>query len=468
MPYPLFRSKLKPVARFRATLAVFTGKFCMRILRVFGRGATALPGKVALWLWPRLLIDLTAERSVFLVTGTNGKTTTVRVLVTILQEQGRIVITNPSGANLDTGLTSILIANKQKLVAENENLALVFEIDEAFFGKLAADLRPEICVVTNFFRDQLDRFGELQHIRDLIAGGLRQAGAKTILCADDSLCASLGREPGIDSLYFGLGKSAMRAALADSNFESAFCVICGEKYNYGARAYGHLGDFHCPGCGFTRPEPDLEFLPLRPDEKSLPLQLSWHAEQGKIVLPIPGIHNGYNAAGALLAALAAGLPFAASVAALGQVKAAFGRMERFTAEDREVCLILVKNPAGMDRALEFVSLAGDVGGVMFLLNANDPDGRDISWIWDAHFEQYLPGGRIAVSGERCHDMALRLFYAGKKPEELISDLDNLQLYDLMLAACPPGRCLYVLPNYTAMLDLRAALSRRYRLPAFWS
>lgn len=468
MPDPLFKNALGFSSRIQAKFAIFAGRFFIRILRLMGRGATALPGKAALWLRPQLLIDLTAGRKLILVTGTNGKTTTARVLATILNEQGWSVITNPSGANLDTGLTTILVDNKDKLKAENDQLALVFEIDEAYFGKLAAVLRPSVCIVTNFFRDQLDRFGELQHTRNLIAGGLRRSGAKAVLCADDPLCASLGREPGVESLYFGLDRSAMLESFADSNYESSFCVLCGEKYVYEARAYGHLGDYKCPGCGFSRPDPDLTFQPLENSERDLPLLFTYEEEQARVVLPIPGLHNGYNAAGALLAAVAAGLGFAGSTGAMARAKAAFGRMERFSAGEKEVCLILVKNPVGMDRALDFVSRAADIGSLMFLLNANDPDGRDVSWIWDAHFEQSLPPGLVAVSGERRHDLALRLFYAGKKQEDLRTDENYLRLFDEMLASCPAGKCLYILPNYTAMLDLRAGLARRFDLPAFWS
>lgn len=231
--------------------------------------------------------------------------------------------------------------------------------------------------------------------------------------------------------------------------------------------YGHLGKFSCPQCGFSRPEPDLTFLAKDQNGKGLQLTLGWHGRQIEAPLSIPGIHNGYNAAAALSAALAAGLPFEASAAALITAEAAFGRMERFRAGDRDVCLILVKNPVGMDRALDFISFASDLGGVMLLLNANDPDGRDVSWIWDVNFEKHLPEGVVGISGERCHDMALRLYYAGKKPEDLEVEADHLELFDRLLTACPPDRCLYILPNYTAMLALRADLARRYQLREFW-
>lgn len=465
----LFAAKMNPLQSARARIAIDLARLLKFGLRLIGRGATALPGKAALWVEPKLLARLTEGRTVFLVTGTNGKTTTVRILCSLLKAQGYAVITNPSGANLDSGLTTTLLDNRALLrrPASEQPLALVLEIDEAFFGKLAAELNPTVSVVTNFFRDQLDRFGELNHTRDLIARGLAASNSKMVLCADDSLCASLGRERPEDALFFGIADAALQMQSADAIHESAYCTFCGGKYVYEGMAYGHLGRFRCPDCGFARPVPDLTFLPADLDGKALQLQLVWRDTMSEAVLPIPGIHNGYNAAAALLAVLAAGLPFESSVAALNTAEPAFGRMERFVVGEREICLILVKNPVGMDRALDFVATASDAGGVMMLLNANDPDGRDVSWIWDVHFEHHLPAGPIGVSGVRCHDLALRLYYAGKQPQDLLTDPAHLALFDRLLADCPARRCLYILPNYTAMLALRADLARRYQLRDFW-
>jgi UDP-N-acetylmuramyl tripeptide synthase len=483
----LFRSKLTLTQRARASLAIQTGRALTFILRRLGRGATALPGKAALTIDPQLLKRLTAGRTVYLVTGTNGKTTTVRILCSLLEALGTPVITNPSGANLDSGLTTTLLDHlallRQKTVGE-EDLAIIFEIDEAFFAKFAASIQPTICVVTNFFRDQLDRYGELAHTRDLIAKGLNETAAKVILCADDSLCASLVRDREERCAFFGLDTSAMQAGPSGAVTESAFCTFCGTRYQYQAHAYGHLGLFSCPGCGFQRPEPTLSFAPVVAEKPPVAepiaaatgepssaetqrLQFTFAGQTAQAELAIPGLHNGYNASAALLAALTGGVPFEPAVAVLEQARAAFGRMERFKVGTREVCLILVKNPVGMDRALDFVSHAADYGAAMLLLNANDPDGRDVSWIWDVDFERAMLAGPLGISGVRCHDLALRLNYAGKPAADLVVDEDMMTLFDRQLALCPPQRCLYILPNYTAMLDLRANLAKRYNLRAFW-
>lgn len=466
----LFGSTLTASQRLRGHLAVAAGRVSRWLLRLLGRGATALPGNLALRIDPGLLRHLTAGRQVFLVTGTNGKTTTVRVLCDILRSAGRTVITNPSGANLGSGLTTMLIAHVRELRKsrfDGPPLSLVFEIDEAYFAKLAADLNPQVCVVTNFFRDQLDRFGELQHTRDLIARGLAETNATAVLCADDSLCASLGREQPDRAVYFGMDIAAMQPPVEAESQESVFCPFCQTRYDYRAVAYGHLGVFTCSGCGFSRPQPDLAFSVRQSSQLSQELELTVQGDSSRATLSVPGVHNAYNASGAVLAALAAGLPLQSCLTALGHVEAAFGRMERFQADGRDVCLILVKNPVGMDRALDFVGQADDFGGLMFLLNANDPDGRDVSWIWDASFEDHLPEGPLAVSGQRGHDLALRLYYAGRPADSITVNPDALALFDQMLSGCPAGRCLYILPNYTAMLDLRAQFVRRYHLREFW-
>lgn len=461
----------------RSYAAITTARLIKIGLRLFGRGGTALPGKTALKIQPRMLSLLTEGRRVFLVTGTNGKTTTVRILCTLLGELGYTVITNPSGANLDSGLTTTLIDNFKVLKNSSpDTLALVLEIDEAYFAKLAGSLNPSVCVVTNFFRDQLDRYGELQHTRDLIARGLDQTQAQLVLCADDSLCASLAHDRQQRSHFFGMSRSAMKTGLSGGVLESGFCTFCGGRYKYEAMAYGHLGQFSCPDCGFARPQPELEFE-ASPDREGLvqaqSLKLSRHDAAGRVLtintrLSVPGIHNAYNATGALLAAYLTGASLEKLADALPLASAAFGRMERFTVGSKEVCLILVKNPVGMDRALDFVIQAQDFGSGMLLLNANDPDGRDISWIWDVDFETRLPDGVLGVSGVRRADMALRLQYAGKDKQELDIDQDYMKLFDRCLGRCPDHKCLYILPNYTSMLDLRAELAARYGLRDFWS
>lgn len=459
----------------RTRFAIALGRAVSRILRLFGRGATTLPGRISLIVDPVLLSHLTAGRQVFLVTGTNGKTTTVRIICTLLEQNGVQVTTNTSGANLDTGLATTLISAQAAIrTADRRSTgnAFVFEIDEAYFGKIADQLNPAVAVVTNFFRDQLDRYGELRTTRNLIEKGLTKIDSDIVLNADDSLCASLGRYRPEQASYFAMAPEMLTEQPTRSSDEASYCTYCGERYQYNGRSYGHLGRFHCPQCGFTHPEPDLtvQVLPANADQKEQGQQLLFRTtagEQAQGFLPIPGIHNAYNAAAAVLALQTAGYPLPVLASQLAAASPAFGRMERFSAEGREVCLLLVKNPVGMDRALEYVTAADDFGGSFLLLNSEEPDGRDISWIWDVDFESNPMSAPVYIAGKRCHDLALRLYYGGQPRAALISDPDSIAQFERALAKCPVGRCLYILPNYTAMLHLRAYLADRYNLRPFW-
>ena len=466
---------MNPGLPIRTRLAIMVGRLITRLLRVLGRGATTLPGRTALMIDPKLLDRLTAGRQVFLVTGTNGKTTTVRILCTLLEQQGLVVTTNTSGANLDSGLATTLINAApaiRRADRQGVGSAFVFEIDEAFFGKIAEQLNPSVCVVTNFFRDQLDRYGELRHTRDLIEKGLAKIDTKLVLCADDSLCASLGRDRSAQARYFAMADEMLSDLPTRSSDEAAYCLFCGGHYQYQGRSYGHLGRFTCPDCGFSFSKADLtvETLVTDPSDKRQGQHLRLRDRDGEPIdgfLPIPGRHNAYNAAAAILAMQAAGYPLPLVVDKLPAASPAFGRMERFKADGRDVCLLLVKNPVGMDRALEYVTSATDLGGVYLLLNSEDPDGRDVSWIWDVDFENHPLPQPVFVSGRRCHDLALRLYYAGTPQASIVAGPDAAVLFDAALANCPKDRCLYILPNYTAMLKLRAELANRYGLRAFW-
>ncbi len=460
---------------FSTRLAMLAGRATLRILRIAGRAATTLPGRIALTIDPALLVRLTTGRRVFLVTGTNGKTTTVRILRALLEQQGLLVTTNISGANLDSGLATTLIEAEPTVRAakrQGKDCAFVFEIDEAFFGKIADSLNPEVAVVTNFFRDQLDRFGELRTTRDFIDRGLSKVSAKAVLCADDSLCASLGRARADRARYFAMSDEMLTDLPVRSSDEAAYCLYCGGRYQYLGRTYGHLGRFLCPECGFKHPDADLSVRILEPEKTTTGQgqRLLFSGKDGfeaSAFLPIPGRHNAYNAAAAVLAMQAAGFDLASVIPGLSAASPAFGRMERFKADGKDVCLLLVKNPVGMDRALEFVTGAPDLGGAYLLLNSEDPDGRDVSWIWDVDFESHPLPSPVHISGRRCHDLALRLYYAGVPRASLVASPDDTALFDAALEACPEGKCLYVLPNYTAMLKLRATLAQRYGLRAFW-
>ena len=463
-------------------LARSAGRLVSFLLRAVGRSATTLPGRIALLLDPDLLRRLAHERRVILITGTNGKTTTARMLTGILRRSGWAVVDNPAGANLDSGLATALLGAARP-EAGKPSFA-VLEVDEAAFAQTAAQLAPEICIVTNIFRDQLDRYGERDLMRDMIAHGLAAAadarddrGTTFVLCADDPLCESLA-DPYDDSssvriMFTGMDLADMRLDRGDAEMsdEAAHCPACGERYRYLSKAYGHLGNYVCPSCGRARACPAVRFRTVPADAGGGALFIRAGAADGEeLTVPteisILGIHNLYNAASAIAAATACGESFEQVCGSLSTVAPAFGRMERLSLGGRTVWMILVKNPAGMDRALEHVSAAPDAGAVFFLLNSGDADGRDTSWIWDARFEDRTLPDLVFVSGRRVWDMALRLRYAGFPAAGIRAGEDAGAQLVRALEALPPGRSLYLLPNYTAMLELRSGALRQYGVKVF--
>jgi len=477
------------------------------LMRRLGRNATTLPGKIALRLDKTLPFYLTDHQNVTLVTGTNGKTTTTKMLCSIYQSLGFRVITNVSGANLISGVVTALIeglslsdlsnSGKNRISADNTEkksntgkpVRIVLEIDEGAFGRYAAPLHPGVIAVTNLFRDQLDRYGELSKTRELILKGIREAKqARVLLCADDSLCASLARDLSSSSaekdcknrvVFCGMEKESMLENTSNRSAatEAGNCAFCGATYRYSHRSFGHLGYYLCPDCGFSRPAADFhgEYKMLRNNQYQA--SFWWSApdvsngrpssDKLEVAVPIPGEHNVYNAMTAIACACMNGVALMETRQGILQTKAGFGRMERFHIKDREVCIVLIKNPVGLERALDFLTNATDAGNILILLNDGIADGTDVSWIWDVDFESKEFSRQIFVSGSRGYDMALRLQYSGVKKEDIMVSYDFIALFEKALSECKEGECLYILPNYTSLLELRSYLAGKYHLKEIW-
>jgi len=478
-------------------------------MRRLGRNATTLPGKVALRLYRNLPSYLTKYQNVTLITGTNGKTTTTKMLCSIYESLGFRVVTNVSGANLASGVATAMIeglsfsdiSNKGNK-AKGKPIRLILEIDEAAFGRYAAFLHPKVIAVTNLFRDQLDRYGELSKTRELIRKGILESEqADVLLCADDSLCASLSlpkdfmpdssgnqqlpsaqrKEQKRRILFCGMEKDCMvqNTSNRSATTEAGNCVFCGAAYRYSHRSFGHLGYYQCPNCGFSRPDTDFhgDYAMLRNNQykaafwwsapKAMEGRASFESKKMEVILPIPGEHNVYNAMTAIGAACMNGTDLMDTKKGILETKAGFGRMERFWIKDREACIVLVKNPVGLERALDFLANATDAGSVLFLLNDGIADGTDVSWIWDVDFESKKFPRQSFVSGTRCYDMALRLQYAGVAKDKISVSYDAVLLFEKALSECSEGECLYVLPNYTSLLELRSYLARKYHLKEIW-
>ena len=484
----------------RTALSICVARLVRFGLRILGKGATTLPGRAALGIQPSLLRSLSENRDIITITGTNGKTTTTHMISEALTDMGYAVVTNVSGANMATGIATSMVEGvsiEKKSLREGKPVVYVLEVDEASFAKIAKWLAPKIQVVTNLFRDQLDRYGEITQIRNYIEKGIEETSGRLLLNADDSMVASLslGRED--RTTFWGMDAEIMRSNTVtngdkqmsqENNSDAAYCIRCQGKYEYRARSYGHFGDFFCPSCGFERQKPEFSFSfsgsfydektarELRPSDAGFSVNLRFGGESHSVRTTVPGVHNFYN----LIAATAActflgeiredpGLSFCRICSAMEKTKPAFGRMEKIRAGDKELCLLLVKNPVGLERTLAFLSEVSDAGAAFFLLNSNDADGRDISWIWDVDFEARKYPEHVFVSGERYGDMLLRLIYAGVDRENITyAPLEDCgKLVEQALQCCKPGECLYILPNYTSMLCLRKILEDKYNLQAFW-
>ena len=450
----------------RLFLAILLCKLSRWALRLLGRGGTALPGTLALKLCPDIVARLSRDMRCCVVTGTNGKTTTCRMIEKLLSESGVEAMANCSGSNLERGIAADLCANAA-LTGRPRRRTAVIECDEAAFKRVCGEIQPEVIVVTNVFRDQLDRYGEVTHTLESIRIGLEKA-QRAIVClnADDSLVASLAPDAPDRVRFFGID-----AALGTGSdvSDAPRCIICGAEYEYGFHTYAHLGGFRCPKCGYSRTEPDVAVVgvdALTTEGSAVEMRID--GEVYPAAVSLPAVHNLYNAAAAITAGLIFGVAPESAVKSLAHIESGFGRMERFELGEARVTMVLVKNPAGCDRAIEYLS-GIDGAAAVFCLNDGTADGTDVSWIWDADFERLFAdpakaSHELIVSGRRAEDMRLRLKYAGADENAVRIVRGAKELADEI--AKIPGEVV-IMPTYTAMLPLRAELAGRVGRKEFW-
>jgi UDP-N-acetylmuramyl tripeptide synthase len=457
----------------RTAAAVTAARTVGSASRRLGRGGgTALPGLVAERIEPRVVARLARQLGSgrVIVTGTNGKTTTARMIADVLRAAGRDPVHNRGGSNLMRGLAAALTesAGLDGRIPDAACRAGVFEVDEATLPDAAAAIRPDVAVFTNLFRDQLDRYGEVDSIAALWrrALGRLPAGATVVLNGDDPTVATVAGEFQGRRVYFGV-EDTSHAAGAEHAADSRWCGRCGAEYAYDAAFFWHIGHWRCPGCGERRPAPDIAAERVTLDPHGARLTVRTPAGPLSLAVPLAGLYNVANALAATAGALALGAPPAAVQAGLGAFTAAFGRQEALRVRGRDVRILLCKNPAGVNQVLRTVLADPAPLHLLFVLNDGIADGRDVSWIWDVDFE--LLRGRVALtlaSGSRAADMALRLAYADLGGVAALEP-DARRAAQRAVAATRAGGRLYVLPTYTAMLqvrDLLAGLAGRRR---FW-
>lgn len=456
-------------------VGVLVGRVLAWLCRVTRRGGgTSLPGLAALRICPDLHARLAAPlpRGVVMVTGTNGKTTTCKLLSQVLRAAGLRVVRNVSGSNLRQGLASALIEASDWRGRLGADIALL-EVDEGAAPREVRALRPRVLLVTNLFRDQLDRYGELATTARRLAEAVSRdlpRDATLVVNADDPLVAWIGAHFGGTVLSFGLECPERALGVADHASDSEDCEGCGAALSYAVRYGSHLGDWRCPSCGRARQRPDVAVVRAELGD-DLAEQVTLRHRGGEVAfgLTLPGLYNAANAAAAACAAIALGVGAGPIVRGLETARAAFGRLERVVFEGpRTAHLMLVKNPAGLNEVARLIRDAVGVHPAVIALNDNTADGHDVSWIWDADFEA-LVGllEPVVASGIRAHDMALRLKYAGVREDAMMVIPDTRAALDAALAAAPNGGHVYVLPTYTALLDLRGRLQAEGRVPAFW-
>jgi UDP-N-acetylmuramyl tripeptide synthase len=432
--------------------------------RAVGRGGgTTIPGKV-LWRLDPDAIDALAGRldhGVVVVSATNGKTTTTAMLAEILGERQELAW-NRAGANLMSGIASALVAARDAKLG-------VFEVDEGALPEALARLRPSVLALGNLFRDQLDRYGELEIIAERWRAAIAALPPTTTLVvnADDAVVADLAASRD-GAVRFGLDDPRQARPTLQHAADSKYCVRCGSPYAFASAYVGHLGDYACPACGHRRP-------PLDVAARDIELR-GLHASRFRLVtgrtatdieIALPGLYNVYNATAAASVALVAGASLEEVRTGLGRFGAAFGRFERVRAGGKSVVLLLVKNPAGANEVVRTLE-TGIPPVLVVALNDAIADGQDVSWIWDVDFEPLLEHvGLVIAAGERAAELGLRMRYGGLPPDrlEVIPSLE--EALDRGLSAVEAGTELIVLPTYTAMLALRAILAERGAVRPYW-
>jgi len=444
---------------------VAAARLAARLSRLAGTGGgTTLPGKLLAKLDPGSIDRLAARLPLgtALVSATNGKTTTAAMAAEILSPRTRLAH-NSSGANLVSGVASALLS------ADGAELGL-FEVDEGALPEVARRLTPRALCLGNLFRDQLDRYGELELIAERWRAAVRALAREASLAVngDDPQVGDLAREHEA-AIVFGLDDPRHAHPGLQHAADSKWCLRCGRPYEYAAAYVGHLGDYRCPVCGHARPALDVVARDVELSGlDSVSFELVTPEGERRVTLRVPGLYNVYNALAAASLAHVLGSGLDEIGAGLESFSAAFGRFERIALGDKKLLVLLVKNPAGANEAIRTLLAGGPPTLAVIALNDEIADGRDISWIWDVDFEPLLERlESVIATGDRAAELALRCKYAGFSEAAIEVVPDLARALDRGLAQTPPGGELVALPTYTAMLALRKIVGERGYVRPYW-
>ena len=482
--------------KIKTMLAVGACKASRSALRLLHRGGTTTPGRMAMKFDRNILETVSQGMDIIVVTGTNGKTTTSNMIEHALSGTGRDVLANKSGANLLPGVTAEFTSNATAFGKPKKHFAVI-ECDEGALKQVVPRIHPKVIVVTNLFRDQLDRYGEVMHTLEEIRKGIKMV-PDAVLClnADDSLTASLALDVPNKVTYFGIDCPIGEQKNVEIS-DARYCIRCGTEYEYDYHTYAHLGGFRCPKCGYRRIRPSVAVTKIEKVSSSGSVVRMRFGEDGnrdaggakdrdgslenagpgyrtssaeterEVTIGLPAVYNIYNGVAAIAAYQAAGFDREEVIASLADVHSSFGRMETFRLGEVPIQMILVKNPAGCNQALSYLAGLGEDYQAVFCLNDRTADGHDISWIWDADFEKVCRDPHLKhayVLGDRADDMCLRLKYADAEEADIEKVQDNAALIEKLKKSSVP---VFILPNYTSMLSLRAALGAITGKQEFW-
>ncbi len=448
--------------KIQSLLSILVSKFIMKLSKLVFQGGTNFPGKIALKLDKDILQTIANNYEVILITGTNGKTTTTSMIYSIVKDSNKSVITNNTGANMYTGIVACFISNYSFKKSSEKKIAVI-EVDEANLKFVTEYITPHIITITNLFRDQMDRYGEVYTTLKKILEGINKVPESTlILNGDESLFGNLNVKN--DIVYYGFGTKINDNKIVDINADAKFCTICKSPYEYNFITYNHLGDFYCTGCGYKRPSLTYSV------DKIIDLNTSGstvHINSKQYYINQPGTYNIYNALCAYSVAKLLGIEDTTIEHSLKTVASSFGRQESLNIEGTEVKIILVKNPAGYDEAVNTINLDKRELNLSLMLNDNYADGKDVSWIWDVNFERLtsLNINKIMISGIRLYDMAIRLKVAGFSSDSFLLCSDEETLLN-KIKSCN-GEIVYILATYTAMINLRKFLHTKGYIKKIW-
>jgi lipid II isoglutaminyl synthase (glutamine-hydrolysing) len=467
--------------RARLALAVAMGKVAgsaAQALRL--GGGTSVSGAVARHIDPEILQKVAAASDArkVVVTGSNGKTTTCRMIAALGQVNGLRVLQNRSGSNLIQGVISAAVRGTD-LQGRLDAQLLLLEVDEGWVGRVNSAVQPDVFVITNIFRDQLDRFGELYSMARALEAAIEAlpASSTVVLNGDDPLVASLAPDAPARRVYFGIqGDVSANSGgqIPEHSADTIRCVRCQHPLTYKAVHMSHLGEYWCPECGTERPALDVAVTTALPLAQGQGFEITVDTPAGRFPLqvPLPGVHNIYNAAAAIASALPMPAPPRPDDArrALAALRPAFGRLEAIRADGREVILAFVKNPTSYNTSLRTV-LQNHNSPPMHVLAAHSNtvvDGQDFAWLWDVELEQLVPRlASLTISGTRAEEVALRFKYAGADPALMRVVPDRAAALRTALATTPPGESLHIFAGYTPMRELRAVMQRHAWVPPFW-